>query len=137
MTWESRFQVTDPVCGLVEAFATKTVALAVSRSHAGVCEDVQVFDLMATPGRPNLYDSHGHVIGDRPILTQQEWSQDEDNQVGGTLPSRHRSRVPAIPVQDVGSNGWEVFDIPLETLAEAYQEWRKFIDEQDQPDDGV
>ena len=69
MTRESRFQVCDPVCGLVDVYPSKSGAMAGARKHAKDCNHVTVNDLMAKRGAPNSWDVRGGMIGFRPWET--------------------------------------------------------------------
>ena len=69
MPWESRFQVCDPVCGLVDVYPYKREAMARAKKHAMECDPVAVYDLMAKRGAPNSWDVRCDMIGFRPWET--------------------------------------------------------------------
>ena len=69
MPWESRFQVCDPVCGLVDVYPYKREAMARAKKHAMECDSVTVYDLMAKRGAANNWDVRGGMIGFRPWET--------------------------------------------------------------------
>ena len=62
MPWESRFQVCDPVCGLVDVSPYKREATARAKKHAMECDSVTVYDLMAKRGAANNWDVRGGMI---------------------------------------------------------------------------
>ena len=69
MPWESRFQVCDPVCGLVDVYPNKSEAMARAKKHAMECDAVTVYDLMAKRGDANNWDVRGGMISFRPWET--------------------------------------------------------------------
>ena len=60
---DCRFQICDPVCGLVETASAKVRALHLATSHFNRgCNDVTVYDLMAHPGKPQEFDINGRIL---------------------------------------------------------------------------
>ena len=55
-----RFQVTDPICGLVETAMTRADALAIAQRH--VCRSVEVHDVMARRGAVRTWTRDGTAI---------------------------------------------------------------------------
>lgn len=61
----NRYQITDPVCGLVAATITRSEALRVAKRHAKECAGVEIFDIMARTGAWDTYRADGTGISRR------------------------------------------------------------------------
>lgn len=64
MNVQDRFQITDPICGLVETAGTRTGALLLARIHSVRfrCPGVQVYDVMARRRSVNTWDPAGRPL---------------------------------------------------------------------------
>ena len=66
MVVEDRFQVCDPVCGLVDTYITLRQALDGARRHSRTCGgDVSTYDVMAHYGQSQEWDAMGRVASVR------------------------------------------------------------------------
>lgn len=59
-TTHDRYQVCDPICGLVATRTSLGKALEFAKAHA--CEGVEVFDIMARYDCAELWDKEGKII---------------------------------------------------------------------------
>ena len=59
-TAHDRYQITDPVCGLVTTRTSLAKALESAKSHK--CEGVEVFDAMARYDCAQTWDRHGNIL---------------------------------------------------------------------------
>lgn len=68
MTPDDRFQVCDPVCGLIGTERTRDKALTEARHHdqSNTCPPAVVYDVMARRGRPQEWTADGEVKAFRP-----------------------------------------------------------------------
>ena len=71
MPWESRFQVCDPVCGLVDVYPSKSGAMAGARKNAKECNHVTVNDDGEARGCQQLERTRRNdwfqAVGDQPV----------------------------------------------------------------------
>lgn len=58
-TTSSRYQVCDPVCGLVSTASSLQKALSAAKAHP--CEGVEVFDVMARRDCAQVWDAQGAI----------------------------------------------------------------------------
>jgi len=61
-----RYQVVDPVCGLVLTMMHLRQAFQVAQIHAKACSKVEIYDCMAHSGQPRVWDSEGNIIEVEP-----------------------------------------------------------------------
>ena len=61
----NRYQVVDPVCGLVETCSRKVDAFALALKHSQDCNEVEILDTAAKGGAPERWNSSGRVLNRR------------------------------------------------------------------------